>query len=319
MSPVNKNRLEGGGDRIATEAADWWSRIELGTADLDAFDRWRESDPTHAIAFARVQATWESLQHHGTDVEAQLAERVSRRRFLRNAVAAGAAVGLVGAAGLLYTSRAMAWNRASTAVGEFRRVRLPDSSLLELNTDTAVSWHFNEHVRDLRIERGEIAMELAAGAPITLAAAIATLSLSPGSFNARLVDGRVGLTVLQGRATADVLRDGVSRTAVVESGQSAEWGAGLDRIQPTTAAAHERLTAWRNGNVVFDDETLAAAVAEYNRYLSRKIVVADPVLATMRVGGRFATSDPTAFLHAVSVALNAEIRSDAGSIQIVRK
>jgi len=317
MSPVNKNRLDAG-DRIATEAADWWSRLELGTAELDAFNRWRESDPAHAIAFARVQATWESLQHHGTDVEAQSVDRGSRRRFLRNAIAAGA-VGLVGAAGLLYTSRAMAWSRASTAVGEFRRVRLPDSSLLELNTDTSVSWRFNEHVRDLRIEQGEIAMEFATGAPITLAAAIATLSLSPGSFNARLVDGRVGLTVLQGRATASVLRDGVSRTAVVEGGQTAEWGAGQARIQPTTAAARERLTAWRNGNVVFDDETLAAAVAEYNRYLSRKIVVADPVLATMRVGGRFATSDPTAFLHAVSVALNAEIRSDAGSIQIVRK
>jgi len=191
--------------------------------------------------------------------------------------------------------------------------------LLELNTDTSVSWRFNARVRDFRIERGEIAMELATGAPITLVVAIASLSLSPGSFDARLVDGRVGLTVHQGRATASVLTNGVSRTAVVESGQSAEWGPGLARIQPTSVAARERLTAWRNGNVVFDDETLAAAVAEYNRYLSRKIVVADPVLATMRIGGRFATSDPTAFLHAVSVALNADIRRDAGSIQIVRK
>ena len=314
----DKKRLEAG-DRIATEAADWWSRLELGAADLDAFNRWRDSDPAHAIAFARVQATWESLEHHGVDVESQWAERGSRRRFLRNAVAATAAVGLVGAVGLLYTSRAMAWSRASTAVGGFRRVRLPDSSLLDLNTDTSVLWRFNERVRDLRIERGEIALELVTGAPITLAVAFATLSLSPGSFNARLVDGRVGLTVLQGRATASVLRDGVSRTAVVESGHSAEWSAGLERIQPTSAVARERQTAWRNGSVVFDDETLAAAVAEYNRYLSRKIVVADPALATMRVGGRFATSDPTAFLHAVSVALNADIRSDAGSIQIVRK
>lgn len=313
-----RKRLEADA-RIAAEAADWWSRLELGTADLEGFERWRESDPAHAIAFARVQATWESLRHHGNDVEAQWVERVSRRRFLRNAVAAAAAVGFVGAGGLLYTSRTMAWTRVSTAVGEFRRVRLPDSSLLDLNTDTSVSWRFNEHVRDLRIEQGEIALELATGAPVTLVVAIATLSLSPGSFNARLVDGRVGLTVLQGRATASVVRDGVSRTAVVESGQSAEWGAGLARIQLTTAAARERRTAWRNGNVVFDGDTLAAAVAEYNRYLSRKIVVADPVLATMRVGGRFGTSDPTAFLHAVSVALNAEIRSDAGSIQIVRK
>lgn len=65
-----RKRLEAGA-RIATEAADWWSRLELGTADPDGFERWRESDPAHAIAFARVQATWESLRHHGNDVEAQ--------------------------------------------------------------------------------------------------------------------------------------------------------------------------------------------------------------------------------------------------------
>ena len=318
MSPVNINRLEAG-DRIATEAADWWSRLELGAADLDAFNSWRESDPAHAIAFARVQATWESLQNHGTDVETQLVERGSRRRFLRNAIAATAVVGFVGAAGLLYTSRAMAWSSASTAVGGFRRVRLPDSSVLELNTDTSLSWRFNEHVRNLRIERGEIAMELVTGAPITLAVAVATLSLSPGSFNARLVDGRVGVTVLEGRATGSVLSDGVSQTVVVESGQSAEWGAGLARIHPTTAADRERLTAWRTGSVVFDDETLAAAVAEYNRYLSRNIVVVDPVLETLRVGGRFATSDPTEFLHGVSFSLNEDIRSDAVSIHFVLK
>jgi len=317
MSRTNENRLEAG-DRIATEAANWWSRLELGTADPDAFNRWRESDPAHAIAFARVQATWESLPRHGSDMEAQLAGRSSRRRFLRNA-AAVAGLGLVGAGGIFYTSRAMAWTRANTAVGEFRRVRLPDSSLLELNTDTLVSWRFREHVRDLRIERGEIAMELVTGAPITLVAAMATLRLSPGSFNARLVDGHVGVAVLRGRATASVSVDGGAVTAVIESGQSAEWGGGASRIQPMTAAARERLTAWRDGHIVFDDETLEAAVAEYNRYLSRKIIVADPSLAAMRVGGRFATSDPTAFLHAVSVALNADVRSDAGSIQIVRK
>jgi transmembrane sensor len=318
MSPVDINRPEAG-DRIAAEAADWWSRLELGAADLDEFNRWRESDPAHAISFARAQAIWESLEHRGADVASRLEERRSRRRFLRNAVASAAAVGFVGAAGLLYTSRSRPWSIATTAVGEFRRLRLPDSSLLELNTDTLVSWRFDDRVRDLRIERGEIAMAFAAGAPIRLVAAIATLSLSPGSFNARLVDGRVGFTVLQGRATATSAGDAHSQTIVVQSGQSAEFVAGPTSVRTTTAAERERLTAWKNGDVVFDDETLAAAVGEYNRYLSRKIVVADPVLATMRIGGRFKNSDPTAFLHAVSVALNADVRSDAGSIQIVKK
>ena len=47
------------------------------------------------------------------------------------------------------------------------------------------------------------------------------------------------------------------------------------------------------------EAALPEAVAEFNRYNNRKFVLADPQLATLRVGGSFAATDPKAFVAAL--------------------
>jgi len=37
-------------------AALWYARLDCGTADLGAFEAWRDADPQHAVAFVRVAA-----------------------------------------------------------------------------------------------------------------------------------------------------------------------------------------------------------------------------------------------------------------------
>ena len=46
--------------------------------------------------------------------------------------------------------------------------------------------------------------------------------------------------------------------------------------------------------LVFDG-TLADAVAEFNRYNTRQLLVVDPALANTRVGGRYKATDPDSF------------------------
>jgi transmembrane sensor len=36
------------------EAAEWYAALDAGVADIDAFERWRDADPRHAVAFARI-------------------------------------------------------------------------------------------------------------------------------------------------------------------------------------------------------------------------------------------------------------------------
>jgi len=63
----------------------------------------------------------------------------------------------------------------------------------------------------------------------------------------------------------------------------------------------DQLLAWTRGEVVFDDLSLAEAVAEVNRYSAVPIVLAGPsALAALRVSGQFRTGDAAGFARAVA-------------------
>jgi transmembrane sensor len=317
---VGDNRQEQGSDRdrIAAEAARWWSQIELGSADLSAFEEWRNAAPDHAVAFARVQASWETLADHVDAQGLQTAgarSGISRRRML-TVFGAGAAAVAVG--GGFFAAPAFAWSHARTAVGEFRRIMLPDASVLELNTDSAVAWRFTQTTREIRLEQGEIAMLLLPGAPATLAVQAETVRLTGGQFIVRLQGDKVGLTVIRGEANAGRKPDRAAMPVRIEPGERAELTATTSHIQQTTTEDRVMLTAWQGGDIVFTDESLQTAADEYNRYLTRKIVV-DPVMRNLRVGGRFTTTDPNAFLRAVELGLDAQVRPTADGILIAKK
>mgnify|MGYP006956302058 CR=1 FL=1 len=63
-----------------------------------------------------------------------------------------------------------------------------------------------------------------------------------------------------------------------------------------------RALSWRDGQIVLDGDTIAAAAAEFNRYNTRKIVIVDPDLEGRTVVGWFRTNDPESFAEAVGVA-----------------
>jgi transmembrane sensor len=60
------------------------------------------------------------------------------------------------------------------------------------------------------------------------------------------------------------------------------------------------VSAWRRGEIVFQGAPLGAVVEDYNRYLTKKLVIADPELSKLRLGGRFTNSDPSDFLNTLS-------------------
>jgi transmembrane sensor len=56
------------------------------------------------------------------------------------------------------------------------------------------------------------------------------------------------------------------------------------------------LLSWRDSFVEFRDTTLSDAVAEFNRYRVRKILIADPSIASVRISGKFRSGNAEAFL-----------------------
>ena len=74
----------------------------------------------------------------------------------------------------------------------------------------------------------------------------------------------------------------------------------------------EQLLSWRTGYIVFRDTPLADAVADFNRYNVHKIIIQDPAIAAIHIGGNFRSNDADAFLWLLQSGfpIKVERRSD---------
>jgi transmembrane sensor len=75
--------------------------------------------------------------------------------------------------------------------------------------------------------------------------------------------------------------------------------------------------AWRDGAVVFDGESLSDAIAEIGRYTDERIIVSDPQVAALRVGGRYRTGDVQAFFDALQTAFPVSIRHGSNGVVFI--
>src|SRR5262249_13172566 len=68
-------------------------------------------------------------------------------------------------------------------------------------------------------------------------------------------------------------------------------------VQKAPLSKLEQGLAWRSGTLAFHDTPLAEAIAEFNRYNERKIVIEDPAIAAIEVGGLFRATNLDPFVH----------------------
>lgn len=292
---------------LQAQAADWLVRLDAGTADRTAFEAWRDADPRHAVAFAQATQAWDQIALAGSNRVAAPGRRESlnRRSLLR---AASVALPVVGGGLALFAFLRDDRAYAATAVGERRRFEPVPGVTVELNTDSRVAWRQRGELVDVWLERGEAAVLVGRAIDgLRLHIGEEAVLLGPGFYNARADDVRRQLIVLEGGARVQSASS-VSRDVVGE-GQGVTLNTPVTRIVPVEVAS---ATAWRRGEIVFSGEPLQTAVAEYNRYLDRKLIIADPEVAGIRIGGRFETLRPEPFLAALagSFDLKATPRGD---------
>ena len=305
-------------DALIAQAAEWLARLDAGRATPQELDAWRDADPRRAAAFAEVASTWTRLDAL-RDVEALPQPRVSRRAWLTGGGAALAA----SLAGGAYLGRdVLLRDRVVTGVGERRTLTLPDGSSVELNTDTEVSWRFDRKRRRLWLARGEAALTIVQDnlRPFELFAAEGLARLAAGQFNARLRPAGLDLIVLAGRAAIETAAGRAEAQVMgpADARQALEVNAGRIAVVATPEAEVQSVQAWRRGEIVFEGQPLAVAVEEYNRYLPRKLVLADDRAGELRLGGRFLTGDPDSFLQALRTTFGLRIIDD-GSSRILLK
>jgi transmembrane sensor len=302
-------------------AALWFAELEDNVADVAAFEAWR-TDPANALAFVRVSgsADWFEKRKHLVDSEkAKIAPQghFSRRQLLLSAVAAGAGLSalLVGAGfvALFNPGRAM----AETGVGQRSSLSLPDGGRIDVNTDSKVLWHYRGAQRELWLDRGEVAITVAAGAtPVHVKAGKQTVALSQGVFDLRLSEGALRVSVIAGTCTLPQGAAGVPQ-ARVAAGKAVTVSQGTQDVREMSPDETDAITAWQKDEIVFTGSSLRQAVSEYNRYLTRKIDISDPAISEVQIGGRFTTRDPAEFLAALKTSFGLTVEDQgSGPIEI---
>jgi transmembrane sensor len=105
-----------------------------------------------------------------------------------------------------------------------------------------------------------------------------------------------GEAVLQG-SPASLSSPGSTDVILLPAGSvaRAEVDAVLVRNEPLTEI--EQHLSWRSGLLTFRDTPIADAVAEFNRYNERKIVIEDPRIASLQLGGVFRSTNIDPFIE----------------------
>lgn len=304
------------------EAAEWHVRLgepPLSAETLAAFRIWRQVGE-NAEAYRRVEAIWRSAGglSRDRDIEAltrtTLADTGGRVRRRRRAWAAPAGLAL---ACTLTAAVALAfWLPArgvhQTAVGGREVVALADGTQVELDTDTRIKVRYVAGERRVVLERGQALFTVArdAARPFRVEAGGTEVTALGTVFDVRREASGARVTLVEGSVSvADSYAP--ARTWRLAPGQRVEtFQADPAPISVDPAVA----TSWSEGRLVFQDTPLREAVAETNRYLTGKIVLAAGSAADTPVNGAFVTGDREAFVAAVSdlFDLTAQPTADGG-------
>lgn len=215
----------------------------------------------------------------------------------------------------------------STPVGGLETVPLDDGSRITLNTDTRIHVALNAKERRIELDHGEAFFEVAKDPqrPFSVRVDDKRVVAVGTKFSVRRVGSDVRVVVTEGEvrleqgSSASFLRapnsEGMHATTGLVAGAVARTAQEQVILRHESVSAAERLLSWRSGYLLFDGASLADAVAEFNRYNTRQIVIADPAIAAFRVTGNFRAGNTDAFLSLLTEVFPVKLeRRDAAVI-----
>ena len=308
------------------EATQWVTKLDahrLRPDEFRAFQTWINTSKAHRSAFDQAATMWGNL-----DLLAEMQEALNAAtavKWHQKAAAslaawipkprhgfAAAIMMLVAVFSYASLTNAPAQNTVAiyaTAIGEHKSVKLSDGSKILLNTGSQVEVRFSKERRTIKLVKGEAhfavahnaarPFEVHAGTNIVRAVGTAfTVELNPETVEVTVTEGRVELaTVALADDAATVPHE--TSLALVNSGQSAKFSTFIRSIATISEDEVTRRLAWHQGALIFKGEALEDVIEEASRYTKTKIVISDPEIRSLKVGGYFKTGETEALLQAI--------------------
>lgn len=209
-----------------------------------------------------------------------------------------------------------------TGVGEQLDIRLPDDSVLRLNTDSELSVRYTGKARRVNLERGEAWFDVtpAPARPFSVDAGLGTVLAVGTEFNVWARDDLVEVTVGEGTVEVQATEaDGFAATTErLTEGQTLTYTDTLGAVEIVDPDEMNRQRAWRDGMLDFHGHTLVEVVEEASRYSAMEITIADPELEGLPVIGYVRAGNDEKLLELIEANDGIAVqRIDADSVRIV--
>jgi len=330
---------------IRAQAADWVAALHVSLpsshaeareyeANCRAFIEWVSRSADHVAAFLHADDTFcrlsgargmdrlnleELHQRYSRDLQQQSVRPPAARgrsRVKRRAWAALAASVVVCTA-VLALRMIHPSHEYTTAVGEQLNVKLPDGSLMLLNTKSRAWFDFSKEHRLVYLNSGEALFDVEHDAkrPFVVITPTAHVRAVGTRFN---VYEHLAPNTARDEATTVSVLEGVVQVAQVDlaSGKEDAKSAlmAVDPRQPPSPterlAAGEQASisrqgvmrsvksdvsdavAWRDRVLVFQGTPIADVAAEYNRYNTTRVLIDDPDIEQRQMSGTYSADRP---------------------------
>jgi transmembrane sensor len=332
--------------RIRERAIYWATRMDsldpMSSAERDEMNRWLLADAAHEMEFREVNFTTNTLSELSAANQARLSPYSSvdtaditvgtstgerstgRRQFLKwSALAAGIAAVAATGAYFLQTGTWFAESYA-TRTGETRVVTFKEGSVAYLNTRSQVRWLSAGKERRVQLVEGEVLFDVVhdAAHPFRVMMDHSEIRVLGTRFNVyRKPTGDTTITVIEGtvevRGYASSGDQGASPEWVrtIHANEQIEYRPiGLVREPHDTVAL--KAVKWRSGVMEFKDEPLVNVLDELTRYTDQRIVIRDPRLAQLPIGGQFSTRNVRGALARLEKVAAVEVTETNGTFTL---
>lgn len=311
-------------DTIAEAAATWLARRDRGMnpAEQDAYLQWLHADPRHsqavaqhAAALGRMMQLQEWQPGHDTEPNPHLFAPSRHPRVWLWSLGMTAAAALV--VGLFLRTPEPVPTPAAAPKNYLHvneRLALPDGSRVELKDGSHLVVQYSDAERRVKLMGGEAHFSVwkDAARPFVVEVSGIEVRAVGTAFNVRLGDQAVEVLVTEGRVKVAQGQSDTASPLLVSVRERAVVPLAAAEAPAVASVTNEEIAgelAWQAPRLQFHETPLVEAVAEFNRLNRHQLVIGDPELNNLRIGGTFRPDNVEAFVRLLGTTLG--VRAEA--------
>ncbi|MEX0422347.1 FecR domain-containing protein [Providencia rettgeri] len=268
---------------IENKAAMWvvkTTQRELTLQENEDFQSWLNASEQHASTYYRARQLWAltaNKPRQQPEDNQQDMNKKRRPRYVGLSIAAAVLVSVLSISIWYFQYTQQVDYYAKT--GEIQHITLPDGSRVDLDSGARLQLAFSPQYRQVNLLRGRAYFSVAPKTgteprPFQVMAKNGITQALGTEFSVDNEDSKVAVSVYQHSVKVSLLS---GQEMVIPAGNFTQY---QSEIMPITSMVNSHSTVWREGQIIFQQQTFPEVIAEINRYRDKQIIL----LADKQVG-----------------------------------